>query len=93
MVKIYIQGELLGVKVSEYDGKKTTKLQFLVEDEKTGGSEIIDVKVNDENHLPTEELKRGMNIKTPIAITSMPQEGSKKINSYYRTTDKIQVSK
>lgn len=92
MVKIFIQGELLGIVTNEYEGKKTTKFQFLVEDE-VKGSDVMNVKLNDENHLPTEELKKGMTIKVPIAITSMPQEGSKKITSYYRTTDKIQISK
>jgi hypothetical protein len=91
MVNIYLQGMLGGVKTTEFEGKKTINLQFLVEDE-VKGLEVISVKVSNEEHL-SEGLVKGVNVKCPIMISAMGTEGSKKTNTYYRTAGKIQVSK
>jgi len=91
MVQILIKGQLGGIKTTEFEGKKTINLQFLVEDE-IKGMDIISVKVSNEEHL-TEGLVKRANVLCPINVSSMGQDGSKKTNIYYRTAGKIQVSK
>lgn len=86
---IILQGELRKLVVSEYEGKKTYNLQFLVEDEVKADSFIM-VKISDDSHM-VDGLVKGAIVKCPIKIVSMVD--GKKVNTYYRTEGKIQISK
>lgn len=83
--KLFINGELHSIKVTEFKGEKVSKLQFLNENEDNGGIEILEVKIVPE-HINT-EIKKGDKLLVPISMSAI----EKKI--YYRTNGKIQIQK
>lgn len=92
MTKIYLVGEVASIKNTTFENETITKIQFINENEMNGGLEILEVKISKAEHLPA-EIKKGDKVNCPISLTSMGQDGSKKVNTYYRTTDKVQISK
>lgn len=86
-MKLYLVGEVFSIKEKEYQGTKTTTINFVNDAE----DDFIKVKVNEAEHLGSDIVK-GSKVNIPFKMTSMLGKDGR-IKTYYGTEGKIQISK
>ena len=79
-----INGKIMAILSKEYEGQKTTYMQFLMDSE-AKGMEILKVKITNEDDIL--KLKKGLIVTVPVNITAMNG------NIYYSQISDIEVLK
>ena len=77
-MNILITGKVFAVSKKEFEGAITEKAQFLNTDEKSGGAEIVDVKLTENG-----TVKVGDQVQVPVKVSSFNGK------LFYSQVDKI----
>lgn len=84
MNALYFKGKIAGIKITEYDGQKTFRLQFLQHGD--NGIEMTTVKVHEDDKNRYEE---GQEVTLPVTASSSANTR----DIYYKTIPHNQQSK
>lgn len=66
--KVIVIGSVYATAKKEFNGETTVYAQFLNQDEKNGGVEVLKIKMSINSDI--ENLKQGQQVKIPVKISS-----------------------